>query len=534
MLSVSFRNGDLKSPFGHWNIRSLNSIRPVSAWHRRGGPSPKGIDFVSTENFPPVCFSILTLGKPMSGPDSLHLDLVGKFQNQIETVYGGLQTGLLNKPRGYAWRMQQLEALKRLLVENDEALSKAMWKDLRKSSFECQATEQGIVLGEIQDTMKHLKKWMRPRKVSTPLYNQPGRSQIVHDPYGLALIIGAWNYPVNLTLAPLVGAIAGGNAAIIKPSELSAHTAGLLATLIPKYLDPELFAVVEGAVPETDALLELKFDTIFFTGSSAVGKIIMTKAAKHLTPVTLELGGKSPAIVMKDADLVVTARRLAWGKFMNAGQTCVAPDYIICESGVKNDLIKEMKKALVDFYGMDAFASPDYCRIINQKNFDRLLLLSEGHQILYGGAFDREQLYISPTILEASPNSEIMQQEIFGPLLPIFEMSELPKMIEFINLRPKPLALYLFTKNGKTIDQVAKCTSSGALCVNDVVMHLPMAELPFGGVGASGMGHYHGEFSFKTFTHAKGILKKSFWLDVPVRYAPYTKQKAKWLRWLLS
>ena len=456
------------------------------------------------------------------------------FQENLDSVYARLKKGLLLNSRGYDWRMAQLESLQRLLTENNEALCKAMWQDLRKSSFECEATEQGIVLAEINSTIKNLKKWMKPKKVSTPLYNQPGHSHIVFEPYGLVLIIGAWNYPINLTLAPLVGAIAGGNAAIIKPSEVSANTSKLLSVLVPKYLDPHLFAVIEGGVAETGVLLDHKFDTIFFTGSSAVGKIILAKAAVHLTPVTLELGGKSPAIVMQDADIEVTARRIVWGKFMNAGQTCVAPDYILCQSGLKDKLVTALKKSLTDFYGPDVSSSPDYCRIINQRNFDRLKKLTDGLQVLHGADFDRDKLFITPTIVAAEPESAIMQEEIFGPILPILEFSELPKMIEFINLRPKPLALYLFTKSRETIDLISAKTSSGAICVNDVVIHMPMAELPFGGIGASGMGQYHGEFSFKTFTHAKGILEKSFWFDVPVRYAPYTKQKAKWLRWLFS
>ena len=466
--------------------------------------------------------------------DAVSSENLEAFQKNLKAVYSRLKNGLLNNPRDYDWRISQLEALKKMLVENDEAISQAMWKDMRKSRFECHATEQGIVLGEIELTMKKLKKWMRPQKVSTALYNQPGSSKIIFEPFGLTLIIGAWNYPINLTLAPLVGAIAGGNAAIIKPSEVSAHTAQLLADLIPKYLDPNFFAVIQGGVAETDILLDQPFDLIFFTGSGPVGKIILTKAAVHLTPVILELGGKSPAIVMKDADLGITARRLAWGKFINAGQTCIAPDYILCETGVRELLLLEFKKCLFEFYGKDIVASPDFCRIINEKNFDRLEKLTSGLEILHGGDFKRAELYISPTIVAAKPESPIMEQEIFGPILPILELQNLSEIEKFINERAKPLALYLFTKSDETIDRITNRTSSGAVSVNDVVLHMPMPSLPFGGIGASGMGQYHGEFSFKTFTHAKGILKKSTWLDVPVRYAPYTERKAFWLRWLFS
>ena len=456
------------------------------------------------------------------------------FQKSLDVVYGRLKNGLLKNSRSYDWRISQLRALKKMLVENDEAISAAMWKDMRKSRFECQATEQGIVLAELDLTLKKLKKWMHPRKVKTVLYNQPGASKIINEPYGLTLIIGAWNYPINLTLAPLVGAIAGGNAAVIKPSEVSAHTAQLLAELIPQYLDPDLFAVVQGGVSETDILLDKPFDLIFFTGSGPVGKIILAKAAVHLTPVILELGGKSPAIVMKDADMSITARRLAWGKFINAGQTCIAPDYIVCEPGVRELLVPELKKYLAEFYGNNILASPDFCRIINEKNFDRLEKLTGGLEILHGGEFKRAELFISPTIVRANRESAIMEQEIFGPILPILEIQNVLEIEKYINERPKPLALYLFTKSDETIGRIAHSTSSGAVCVNDVVLHMPMASLPFGGVGGSGMGNYHGEFSFKTFTHAKGILKKSTWFDVPVRYAPYSERKAFWLRWLFS
>jgi aldehyde dehydrogenase (NAD+) len=462
-----------------------------------------------------------------------NIDLL-PFSSELDQVHSRMRLALDRNPRNYHWRMEQLRALKRMLEENDEAICEAMWKDLRKSKFECAATEQGVVLGEITLTLKKLKRWMKPKRVSTPLYNQPGRSRIVHEPYGLALIIGAWNYPINLTLAPLVGAIAGGNAAIIKPSEISAQTAKVLGDLIPKYLDPDLFAVVQGGADETGVLLDKQFDTIFFTGSGPVGKIILAKAASHLTPVTLELGGKSPAVVLSDADIEVAARRIAWGKFMNAGQTCVAPDYLIVHPAIREHLISAIKSCLREFFGERAEQSPDYCRIINSKNFDRLAKLKEGLSVLHGGASDRATLYIEPTILSAKPESAIMQDEIFGPLLPVLELSDVQEICKFIKARPKPLALYVFTKDDAVVERFANSTSSGALCINDVVIHMPMPELPFGGVGASGMGHYHGEFSFKTFTHAKGILKKSNWFDVPVRYAPYTSLKAKILRWLFK
>jgi aldehyde dehydrogenase (NAD+) len=474
----------------------------------------------------------------LKNPTADHLEtenlLVQNFSLELDQTYVQLRLGLAKNLRDYHWRIEQLRALKRMIEENDEALNQAMWQDLRKSPFECAASEQGVVLGEINLTLKKLKKWMKAKRVATPLFNQLGRSQIVYEPYGLVLIIGAWNYPINLTLTPLVAAIAGGNAAIIKPSEIAVHTGELIAKLIPRYLDPSLVAVIQGGVEQTNLLLDKKFDKIFFTGSGPVGKIILQKAAVHLTPVTLELGGKSPAIVMPDADLIVTARRLVWGKFLNAGQTCVAPDYLIVHPEIRERLVLELKKSLANFFGPDIIKSPDYCRIINAKNFDRLTKLMQGLPLLHGGKCQRDELFIEPTILLARPEMEIMQEEIFGPILPILEMKDVNQMIEFINSRPRPLSLYVFTKNHQTIKAFTGRTSSGALCINDVVIHMPIATLPFGGVGESGMGNYHGEYSFKTFTHAKGVLNKSFWFDIPIRYAPYTKGKARLLRWMMS
>jgi len=454
------------------------------------------------------------------------------FQRQLDLTYNRLRQGLKAKPRDYNWRVEQLKALRRLLEENDQKINAALWADLRKSPFECVASEQGIVRAEIADALKHLKRWMKPKRVHTPIYNQPGSCAIHHDPLGLALVIGAWNYPVNLTLAPLVGAISGGNAVILKPSELAANTARLLTELVPRYLDADLIAVVEAGPEETSHLLDRQFDKIFFTGSTAVGKIVMSKAAQHLTPVTLELGGKSPALVLDDADVVVAARRLTWGKFLNAGQTCVAPDYILVQPQVKAKLVEEIKKNLASAYGGDAQTSPDFCRIINRRHLDRLHGLLKGEKILAGGKVVAEDLYVEPTLTESSLNGPLMQDEIFGPIFPIVEARDLDAMIEIVNGRPKPLSLYLFSGSSASRERVLTETSAGGVAVNDVVMHMPVPELPFGGVGASGMGHYHGEFSFKAFTHAKGVLRKPTWIDVPLRYAPYTLRNLRVLRWL--
>lgn len=457
-----------------------------------------------------------------------------EFVKLLDATYARLQAGLKKNQRGYEWRIEQLRALKRMIEENETQIFEALWKDLRKGKFECQATEQGVVISEINDALKHLKSWMKIKRVGTALYNWPGRSLIYHEPYGLTLIMGAWNYPFQLTIAPLVGAIAGGNACLIKPPDMTAATSALIAQLIPKYMDSDLFAVVEGGHAEIDLVLKKKYDLIFFTGGTTVAQVVMTAAVPNLTPVILELGGKSPAIVMKDADLKVTARRLAWGKFMNAGQTCIAPDYIIADPLVKDELVKELAACVKEFYGDDVQKSPDYCRIVNVKAFDRLAKLTEGSTILAGGKFIRDDLFMEPTILASTASSDAMKAEIFGPLLPILEIADPGAVIDFINARPKPLALYLFTRDNELKDRFMRETASGALLVNDVVIHMPQPELPFGGIGMSGMGNYHGKFSFDTFTHQKGILRKTFALDAPIRYAPYTDQKARIMKWLFT
>jgi aldehyde dehydrogenase (NAD+) len=459
---------------------------------------------------------------------------IAEFGKALDAQYERIKTGVLTKPRDLAWRKNQLQALKSLLTENEEAINGALWKDFHKGTFESAATEQGIVLSEIEYTLSHLESWMKPEHVSTPLYNQIGSSMIVHDPFGIVLVIGAWNYPINLLLTPVVGAISGGNGVVIKPSEIASNVAHLIAELIPKYMDPDLITVVEGGPEETGLLLDKKFDLIFFTGSTTVGKIVFQKAASTLTPVVLELGGKSPALVLSDADVKVAARRLTWGKFMNAGQTCVAPDYLLVHSKVKDALVAELKSTLGEFYGDKIVENDDYCRIINAKNFDRLLGLLPGSKILHGGKSEKASLFIEPTLLESHAESKVMEEEIFGPLLPIIEMNELSEMIDFVNQRPKPLALYLFTQDDEKIEEVLTRTSSGGVSVNDVIMHMASPTLPFGGVGSSGMGHYHGEFSFKTFTHAKSVLKKSTLVDIPLRYAPYTESKLKWMKRLLK
>jgi aldehyde dehydrogenase (NAD+) len=465
----------------------------------------------------------------MSSSTQVAADL-NEFKHNLDQTHSRITKAIRTKRRDLGWRKSQLLALKTLLTENEDLINDALWKDFHKGPFESAVTEIGIVVSEIDFMLSHLESWMKPEHVPTPLFNQLGSSHIRRDPFGLTLVIGAWNYPIQLLLAPLAGSICGGNAAIIKPSELSANTAHLISRLVPKYLDNDLIAVVEGAVPETTALLDKKFDLIFFTGSIPVGKIVMSKAAANLTPVVLELGGKSPAIVLDDADIKITCRRLIWGKFMNAGQTCVAPDYVLAHPKIKQLLIEELKSALKELYGENVKENKDYCRIINERNFSRLVALLEGARILHGGNSDKASLFIEPTIVSATRDDATMQEEIFGPILPIVEIESLESAIEFVVDRPKPLALYIFSEDSRAIEKVLNRTSSGGVSINDVIMHMAGATLPFGGVGASGMGNYHGKSSFTTFTHEKGVYQKSTLFDIRLRYAPYTAGKLRLMK----
>ncbi len=435
------------------------------------------------------------------------------------------------KTRPYAWRVEQLKRLKAMTIEKEEAIFAALKADLGKSSFESFLTETGGDLSEIDHALKHLKGWMKPQKVSTPMSNQPGHSEIVHEPLGVVLIIGPWNYPFDVVVLPLIGAIAAGNCAILKPSELTPNTSALLAEIVAEYMDPDAVRVIEGGVDVASELLAQRFDHIFFTGSPRVGKIVMAAAARHLTPVTLELGGKSPCIINDDADLVVAAKRIAWGKFVNAGQTCVAPDYVLAHEKIADSFVQQLKTTVAEFYGDDPKTSPDYPKIVNEQHFERLTSLIDNGEIVIGGATDRADRYIAPTVLtNVSPDSPIMGEEIFGPILPVLTVADVEEAIAFVNARPKPLALYLFSDDDDVRDKVVDETSSGGVCINDVVMHLVVPDLPFGGVGSSGMGAYHGRESFNTFSHAKGVLVKSTHGEIPLRYPPYTESKFKWLK----
>lgn len=420
------------------------------------------------------------------------------------------------------FRTEALKALKETLHTHEEEIAAALQKDLGKSAFEAYATETGLVLDEIDFTLKHLKGWMRPRRAHTPLVHFPSSCRILRDPYGVALIMSPWNYPLQLTLAPLVGAIAGGNCAVVKPSAYSPATSAVLADIIGEAFDPRHVAVVEGGREENKTLLEETFDTIFFTGSVAVGKFVMESASRHLTPVTLELGGKSPCIVCEDADIDLAARRIIWGKLLNAGQTCVAPDYVLVHEDVQEKLIAAMKKYITRFYGKDPLQSRDYPHIVNRKHFDRLSGYLACGRVVAGGQTDPERLKIAPTILTGTGwDTPVMLEEIFGPILPVLPFKNVGEAAARISSRPKPLALYLFTNSRVVRESVLQSVPFGGGCVNDTIVHLATSSMPFGGVGSSGMGGYHGKWSFDTFTHQKSVLQKSNRLDIPLRYPPY-------------
>lgn len=439
--------------------------------------------------------------------------------------------GILQKQRAFfasgktlpvAFRVQALHALADAVRQEEGAVLDALRADLGKSPFESYETEVGLVYGELRRAAKELPGWARPRRVPTPPVHFPSSSRIYREPYGVALIMSPWNYPFQLTLAPLVGAIAGGNCVVLKPSAYSPATSAVLAKVLRRCFDEEYVAVVEGGRADNQALLDEPFDTIFFTGSVAVGRYVMQQAAKHLTPVTLELGGKSPCLVFGDADLDLAARRIVWGKMLNAGQTCVAPDYLLVQRGLLAPLLERMKRVIAAFYGDAPLRSPDLPRMVNEKHFRRVLGYLGDGRIEAGGRFDETGLRIEPTLLSGvDPASPVMQEEIFGPVLPALEFDGVGDAAALIAARPKPLALYLFTSSKTTEREILSRVSFGGGCVNDTVVHLSNSAMPFGGVGASGVGGYHGRWSFETFTHAKSVLKKSNRLDIRLRYPPY-------------
>ncbi len=425
---------------------------------------------------------------------------------RVATARAVFATG---RTRTLAWRREQLAALERMLTECGPRIRAALWADLRKNGVETQVTEIVSVTGEVQFALKNLDRWTTDRKVKGSALIGPAHAVIHREPLGTVLIIGPWNYPINLMLSPLVGALAAGNAVVLKPSEISRACSSLIAELVPRYLDADAVQVVEGDVDETTRLLECDFDHIFYTGNAHVGSIVMTAAAKSLTPVTLELGGKSPVWVDDSARLESSARAIAWGKFSNAGQTCIAPDYVLTTAELVEPLATEIDRAVRAMYGADPRKSRDYGRIVNSKHAERLAGLLDDGRAYTGGTADPDERYVAPTILlDVDPHSRVMQDEIFGPILPILAVEDLDAAIEFINARPKPLALYAFTEDQQVRERLQERTSSGGLAFNLTVAQFAVSTLPFGGVGGSGMGSYHGEFGMATFSHERAVLRQ--------------------------
>lgn len=430
-------------------------------------------------------------------------------------------------------RISVLRNLKAVIIANESRILSALNRDLRKCETEAWMAEVNEVIREIDLAIKKIKTWSKPKRVRTPLAHQPAKSYIRSEPLGVVLVIGPWNYPFLLMMAPLIGAIAAGNCALMKPSELAPATSSLIRKLIMEELDSECIRVLEGGVKETSRVLEERFDHIFFTGGETVGRIVMKAAAEHLTPVVLELGGKSPCIVDKDVDPLLTARRICWGKFINAGQTCIAPDYLLVHKDIKPVLLEALKKEVIAFFGEDPQQSKEFTRIINHRHFDRVTSLMQSGKVAFGGGTDRSDLYIAPTILDdVEIHDPIMKEEIFGPLLPVINVDSVRQAIEFINKRPKPLALYLFSKNKLKEKQVVSQTSSGGVCINDTIMHITSPYLPFGGVGPSGMGNYHGHAGFRAFSHEKSVMSRGTAIDPDLRYPPYSPWLKRILKWI--
>ncbi|HCD3929174.1 TPA: aldehyde dehydrogenase, partial [Staphylococcus aureus] len=431
-----------------------------------------------------------------------------------------------------SFRKEQLKKLSKAIKSYESDILEALYTDLGKNKVEAYATEIGITLKSIKNARKELKNWTKTKNVDTPLYLFPTKSYIKKEPYGTVLIIAPFNYPFQLVFEPLIGAIAAGNTAIIKPSELTPNVARVIKRLINETFDANYIEVIEGGIEETQTLIHLPFDYVFFTGSENVGKIVYQAASENLVPVTLEMGGKSPVIVDETANIKVASERICFGKFTNAGQTCVAPDYILVHESVKDDLITALSKTLREFYGQNIQQSPDYGRIVNLKHYHRLtsLLNSAQMNIVFGGHSDEDERYIEPTLLDHVTNdSAIMQEEIFGPILPILTYQSLDEAIAFIHQRPKPLSLYLFSEDENATQRVINDLSFGGGAINDTLMHLANPKLPFGGVGASGMGRYHGKYSFDTFTHEKSYIFKSTRLESGVHLPPY-KGKFKYIK----
>lgn len=459
-----------------------------------------------------------------------------ELQDQLQSILQQQRTFFATgKTRDLAFRLTQLTKLRDAVIEYQDRIIAAVQADLGRPPFE--AYFEIATLGEVKLAIKQLKTWIKPRKVSTTVDLFPASAWVEPEPLGVALIIGPWNYPFQLTISPLVGAIAAGNCAILKPSEHAPATAAVVSELIRSVFPADYIAVIEGDAQVSQALLAEKFDHIFFTGGTEIGRIVMQAAAKNLTPVTLELGGKSPCIVDRSVRLDYAAKRIAWGKFINAGQTCIAPDYLLVDESIKAEFMLLLARAIKELYGDNPSTSPDFSRIINQRQLSRLasLLTTHASNIIIGGEVNADDRYIAPTVLDAITwDDAIMESEIFGPILPVITYTNLDEAIAQINARPKPLALYIFAQDTAVETKILRSVSSGSVCINDTVMQVALSSLPFGGVGDSGMGSYHGKASFDTFSHYRSYLKRSMLFDLDWRYAPYTESRLKQLKKIVT
>lgn len=438
-----------------------------------------------------------------------------------------------NQTKDIAFRKAQLKLLKEVFQKYETAMESAIYEDFKKSKFDTFTNEMGLLYLDINEALSKLNRWTKKKRVGSNLINFPSKNYIISEPLGTSLIIGAWNYPFQLSFAPVIAAIAAGNTVVLKPSEVPTKTSAVIAKMINENFNPGFFKVVEGGVPETTALLDLKWDKIFFTGSTKVGRIVYKAAAEHLTPVTLELGGKSPAIITEDANLTVALKRLMWAKFLNAGQTCIAPDYILIDEKIKTKFIE---KAIAFIEEQQySFERGNYVQIINERNIERLQKLMDQDKVVYGGKVDKANRYIQPTIMdEVNSNDAVMQEEIFGPILPIISYQTIDEAIQLVKDQPKPLACYILTKNRTIKQKLLQELTFGGGAVNEAIMHITNSNLPFGGVGDSGIGNYHGKAGFDTFSHQKSIMEKQTWFEPNFKFAPYTSKKLKWVKWLLG
>lgn len=451
-----------------------------------------------------------------------------------KTISAQREYYLTHATRNIDFRIDNLKKLKAAILKYESKLYESLKKDLGKPAFEAYGAEIGIALEELSFALKNIRKWAKPTRVKSNWINFYSRSRILHEPLGVVLVMAPWNYPFQLLFTPLIGAMAAGNCVVLKPAHYTEHTADVVKEMISETFPEEYISVFTGGRDVIQEILKDRFDYICFTGGTYLGKIVMEKASRHLTPVTLELGGKSPCIVENDADVEIAARRIAFGKFMNAGQTCVAPDYLLAHTSIKKQLIERMGHYIKLMYGENPQQSPDYGRIINDREFDRLEALIKTGTVVIGGSADRKERYIAPTLMDnVKPGDPIMEEEIFGPVFPVMEYNHLDEVISFINSREKPLAFYFFSSSKEKQEKILSSTSSGGCCINDTMCHMTNPRLPFGGVGHSGMGSYHGKFSFDTFSHQRAVLSKSTLLDMPFRYAPF-KNRLYLLRYVMK